>query len=71
MLDLQETAHRAKISFDELQHLSDELLILYLFQQGKLSSTDSSQLLHISPDAFHTLCFDYGVPTIDPVQDSS
>jgi predicted HTH domain antitoxin len=69
MLDYHQLAQETQMTEEELQAQADLLLLLRLYQEGRLSSGQAAQLLGMTRGEFQTLCFQYDIPIDDPSGD--
>lgn len=69
MIDYHQLATEAELPEQELQERAGILLLLRLYEEGRISSGQAARLLGITRGAFQTLCFEYGVPIDDPASD--
>ena len=65
-IDLHELAQVTHLPENQLQEQAYVLLLLPLYQEGKVSSSEAAHLLHTSRAEFQTICFENGVPIDDP-----
>lgn len=68
-VDLQTLAQVTHLTESQLQEQAYTLLLLRLYQDGKVSSSEAAHLLQISRGEFQTLCFVNSIPIDDPDMD--
>lgn len=69
MIDYHQLAVVTQLPEQELQEQAGVLLLLQLFEMGRISSGQAARLLGITRGAFQTLCAEHGIPIDDPTAD--